>query len=75
MMHMNFCMHEILTAAGTFYKIAPCNIQNPNAADNFSMHVKFSMHIPKHDMQSKNLVIVMIIHSKNYHMQEMFLIR
>ena len=35
MMHVKFFMHEMLTAAGKFYKIFPNNIQNLNATDTF----------------------------------------
>ena len=88
-MHIKFYMHEILTAAGNFYKIFPCNIHNLNAADIFQFlkkfsiqHLKFSMHISKYSMQSKLFIGIIysiqgfsIVPPENFHMQEMFPIR
>ena len=57
MMHKKFYMHEILTAAGNFFKIATYKIpmqQTYFIFTKFTMqHVKFSMHISKYYIQSK----------------------
>ena len=81
MMHTNFYMHEILTAAGNFYKFFACNIQTLNAVDMIQIFKNFPCKFP--NITCNKTLIILIIYSLHgfsivppeyFHMQEMFLI-
>ena len=43
-MHVKFFMHAQLTAAGNFYKLFLCTVQNLDAADIFQLLKKYHAH-------------------------------
>ena len=70
-------MHEILTAAGNFFNIFPCNIQNPHAADIFWFLQNFPCGISKSYIEAKfghrdSFYGFSTVPHENFHMQEMF---